>query len=88
LLRNIVASAERVGLSIKKVARAEGNDFAFVLSDNAEARFVLSPQTPGLFLELPATLAAANLKISAGSVSPALQYFDVRFRDQVVFKRK
>ncbi|MDP3661647.1 MAG: hypothetical protein Q8R17_02255, partial [bacterium] len=40
LLRNIVASAERVGLSIKKVARAEGNDFAFVLSDNAEARFV------------------------------------------------
>ncbi len=88
LLRDIIASAERVGLSVKKVARAEGNDFAFVLSDNAEARFVLSPQTSELFLELPTTLAAAHLKISAGSISPALQYLDVRFKDQVVFKRR
>ncbi|TSC85178.1 MAG: hypothetical protein G01um101417_45 [Parcubacteria group bacterium Gr01-1014_17] len=88
LLRNIISSAERVGLAIKKVVRAEGNDFALLLADSAEARFVLSQKTPELFLELPATLAAANLKISGGSVSPALQYFDVRFKDQVVFKRR
>lgn len=87
-LRDIIASAERVGLSIKKVTHTEGNDFALLLADNAEARFVLSPQTPEFFLELPATLAAAHLKISAGSVLPALQYLDVRFKDQVVFKRR
>lgn len=88
LFREIISSAERVGLIVTKVARAENNDFAFSLADGAEARFVLSPQAVELFLELPATLAAANLKISVGSVSPSLQYLDVRFKDQVVFKRK
>lgn len=87
-LREIISSAERVGLTVTKVVRAENNDFSFSLADGAEVRFVLSPEATELFLELPATLAAANLKISAGSVSPPLQYFDVRFRDQVVFKRK
>lgn len=87
-LRSIISSAEHVGLHVRKVVHAENNDFSFSLADGAEARFVLLPQTSELFLGLPATLAAANLKISAGSVSPPLQYFDVRFKDQVVFKRK
>ena len=88
LLRDIISSAERVGLVIKKVKQGEGNDFSFSLADNAEARFVLSPETANMFLDLPTTLQAANLKISGGSMYPALQYLDMRFDGQVVFKRK
>ncbi len=87
-LRDAFAAAARVGLSVKEVAHGEANDFSITLADGAEARFVLSPEAAALFLELPATLAAANLRIAGGSVSPPLQYLDLRFGDQVVFKRK
>ena len=87
-LRDIVSSAERIGLVIKRVEQGEGNDFSFLLTDNAEARFVLYPETAKIFLELPTTLQAANLKIAGGSVYPALQYLDMRFGGQVVFKRR
>ncbi len=87
-LRDALIAAARVGLSVKEVARGEANDFSITLADGAEARFVLSPEVAALFLELPATLAAANLRISGGSVSPQLEYLDLRFGDQVVFKRK
>ena len=88
ILREVLAAAERVGLSVEKVARGDGSDVSFTLANGAEARFVLSPEAAALFLELPATLAAAHLRIADGSVSPPLQYLDLRFRDQVVFKRK
>lgn len=87
-IREVISSAERVGLTVTTVARAENNDFTFSLADGAEARFVLSGETGAFFLGLPDTLAAANLKISNGSVSPPLRYVDLRFKDQVVFKRK
>ncbi|OHA34408.1 MAG: hypothetical protein A2938_00975 [Candidatus Taylorbacteria bacterium RIFCSPLOWO2_01_FULL_48_100] len=87
LLRDIVYSAERIGLIVKKVKQEEGDDFSLSLADNAEARFVLSFETAKIFLELPTILQAANLKISGGSVYPALQYLDMRFGGQVVFKR-
>jgi len=88
LLREIISSARRVGLSITKVSKEDGNDFSFLLADGSEAKFVLSEDAGKLFLSLPETLRAADLSISNGIVSPALQYLDLRFRDQIVFKRK
>lgn len=88
LLRETLASAERVGFYVAGVSRREGRDFSFLLSDHTEVRFVLSSKTPAFFFELSTTLSAARLAIADGSVTPPLQYLDLRFADQVVFKRR
>lgn len=88
LLRETLASAERVGFYVAGVSRREGRDFSFLLSDHTEVRFVLSSKTTAFFFELPTTLSAARLAIADGSVTPPLQYLDLRFADQVVFKRR
>lgn len=87
-LRDTLASVARIGLSVVRVSRGEGNDLSFFLSDGAEVRFVLSATAPALFLTLPSTLSAAQLTIAGGSVAPPLRYLDLRFAEQVVFKRK
>lgn len=87
-LRDTLASAARIGLSVVRASRGEGSDLSFFLVDGAETRFVLSVDTPALFLALPSTLSAAQLAIAEGSVAPPLQYVDLRFAEQVVFKRR
>ena len=88
LLRGILSAAERVGLPAQSATRGEARDFFFILADGSELRFALSPDAPALFLALPETLSAAHLSLSGGVVSPPLRYLDLRFKDQVVFKRK
>jgi len=87
-MREVLHTAERIGLSIARVSRAEGSDASFTLTDGTRVRFVLSPDTTALFLSLPETLSAANARIVNGTIIPPLEYFDVRFPDQVVFKRR
>lgn len=88
LLGETLAAAERIGFAVGGVSRGEGRDFSFLLTDGSAVRFVLSPDAPALFMRLPETLAAARLSIAGGAVAPPLQYVDLRFAEQVVFKRK
>lgn len=87
-LGETIAAAERIGLAVDGVARGEGRDFSFLLTDGSAVRFVLSSDAPALFMRLPETIAAARLSIAGGAVAPPLQYLDLRFADQAVFKRK